>query len=204
MARDAARRAGPRRAARAAAGGVSVLQGLERAGLRAHDSRARPASDAVLRRLVRRQLGQQRPVRRRHHPRLDPVSREAVPRHRRAVGARADRRIDRRVGGLRRPAVLPRRLQRRVGALSRPDRFPIVSLGEHLRRAQRLLLRRQPLEENAEAWLSRLPRSSLLDVRGSQSRRARPRHARPFGGAARRVGVGVRTGRRRWVLQAAV
>ena len=48
-----------------------------------------------------------------------------------------DRRIDRRVGSVRRPGDVPRRLQRRVGALSRSDRFPVLSIGEHLRRAQR-------------------------------------------------------------------
>ena len=68
-----------------------------------------------------------------------------------------DRRIDRRLGSVRRPGVLPGRLQRRLGALSRSDRLPLLSLGQHLRRAQRLLLRGQPVQADAEAGLSRLP-----------------------------------------------
>ena len=61
-------------AQRAAAGRrIPVLQGLERAELPAHDSRARPASHAVLRRLVRGELGEQRSVRRRDHQGSDSV-----------------------------------------------------------------------------------------------------------------------------------
>ena len=66
--------------------GVPVLQGLERPEVPAHDSRPRPASDAVLRRLLRGELGEQRPVRRRDHARSDPDDREAVSRHRRRAG----------------------------------------------------------------------------------------------------------------------
>ena len=90
------------------AGGLPVLQGLERPQLPADDSRADPASDAVLRRFLRRELGEPRAVRRRHHQRSDSDDRAAVPRHRSGMGARHDRRFDRRLGSLRRPGVLSR------------------------------------------------------------------------------------------------
>ena len=56
------------------------------AELPAHDSRPHSASDAVLRRLVRRELREQRPVRRRDHARSAADDREAVPRHRQPAG----------------------------------------------------------------------------------------------------------------------
>ena len=46
---------------------------------------------------------------------LIPDDREAVPRHRAGMGARHDRRIDRRLGGVRRAGDVPGRLQRRRG-----------------------------------------------------------------------------------------
>ena len=52
---------------------------------------------AVLRRLVRRELREQRSVRRRHHAGADSGGRRTLPRHPRAVGAHADRRIHRRL-----------------------------------------------------------------------------------------------------------
>jgi hypothetical protein len=57
-----------------------------------------PAPDSVLRRLVRGQLRQRRPVRRRDHAGADSRDREALPGHPRTLGALADRRIDRRLG----------------------------------------------------------------------------------------------------------
>ena len=59
---------------------------------------ADPAPDAVLRRLVRGELREQRPLRRRDHLRADPVHREAVSRHWPGMGARHDGRLDRRLG----------------------------------------------------------------------------------------------------------
>ena len=50
--------------------------------LPAHDRRDLPAPDAVLRRLVRGELGERRAVRRRDHERADPGDREALPRDR--------------------------------------------------------------------------------------------------------------------------
>ena len=76
----------------------------------------------------------------------DPADREAVPRDRPGLGARDHRRVDRRVGSVRRAGDVPGLVQRRVGALSRPGGFQFLSIGEYLRRAQRLLLRRQPVE----------------------------------------------------------
>ena len=60
---------------------LRVLQGMDRAGLPARDHGHDPAREPVLRRLLRRELGEPRPVRRRDHLRADPVHREDVPRH---------------------------------------------------------------------------------------------------------------------------
>src|SRR2546426_7326576 len=47
------------------------------------------------RRLLRRELGEQRPLRRRHHARARPLHRAEVPRHRAGVGAVQDRKSTR-------------------------------------------------------------------------------------------------------------
>src|SRR5258706_226850 len=56
-----------------------------------------PPSHPVLRRFVRGQLGQQRPLWRRHHDRADPLPRATVSRPSRALRPGAYRRIDRRL-----------------------------------------------------------------------------------------------------------
>ena len=78
-----------------------------------------PAPDAVLRRLVRGELGQQRAVRRRDHVRAGARDRAPLPRPRAGLGAVHLRRVDRRLGSHGRADVLPGRLQRRVGRLPR-------------------------------------------------------------------------------------
>ena len=83
------------------------------------DLRHAAASVAVLRRLLRRELREQRAVRRRHHAGADPGRRRAVPRHPRAVGAHAVRRIDRRLDRRRAPGPLPGLLRRLVCAAAR-------------------------------------------------------------------------------------
>ena len=65
------------------------------------------ARDAVLRRLVRGELGEQRTVRRRDHERARAGDRTTIPRHRRRLGAVHVRRIDGRVGSARGADVLP-------------------------------------------------------------------------------------------------
>ena len=65
-------------------------------------------ANPVLRRLLRGELGQPRPLRRRDHERADPVHREEVPRHRRRLGALHVRRLDRRLGGAGGADVLSR------------------------------------------------------------------------------------------------
>ena len=61
-----------------------------------------PASESLLRRLLRRELGQRRSLRRRDHAGADSRDREALSRHRRAVGAHHRRRIDGRLDLARR------------------------------------------------------------------------------------------------------
>ena len=118
---------------------LPILQGLDRAGLSALPDRHDPACKSVLRRFLRRELGQPRPVRRRDQPRADPVRREEVPRARPGMGALHLRRIDRRMGGAGHADVLSRRLQRLLRRLPRSDRFPRLHGGQHLRGQERLL-----------------------------------------------------------------
>jgi len=75
---------------------------------------------------------------------------------------------------------------------------------EHLRREERVLLsrgqpfKRTPKPATATTAIISIPRSKIAISWSWCS------HAWPLGGAARRVGVGVRSGRRRRLLQAAV
>ena len=86
----------------------------------AHDRGHVPAPDALLRRLLRRQLGQRRTLRRRDHAGADPGDREAVPGDPTAVGALALRRLDRRLGIARAADLPPRLLRRHVVLLPGP------------------------------------------------------------------------------------
>ena len=86
---------------------LRVLQGVDGPGLPARDHGHDPARQSVLRRLVRGELGEPRPVRRRDHLRAD----SATSRRRFAASARGRarlRRLDRRVGSARRAGVLSR------------------------------------------------------------------------------------------------
>ena len=84
-----------------AGAGLSALQGLDRPRLSALPPRRDPARQPVLRRFVRGELAEPRPVRRRHHARADPLPREEVPGDRRRLGAVHVRRLHRRMGGAR-------------------------------------------------------------------------------------------------------
>ena len=66
---------------------LPVLQGLDRAGLPARAGRRDPAREPVLRRLLRGELGEPRPLRRRDHVRAHPGAREDAT----AASARAGR-----------------------------------------------------------------------------------------------------------------
>ncbi len=77
-------------------------------------------SHSLLRRLLRRELGQQRPLRRRGHLRAHCVHRENIPGHRRRLCAGALRRLDRWVDVACVPGVLPRRIQRYLVGLPEP------------------------------------------------------------------------------------
>ena len=71
-----------------------------------------PAPHAVLRRFVRSEFGQRRPIRRCDHDGAHPVHRIALPHHQRALGARIVRRLHGRMGIVR-VADLPSRVFRR-------------------------------------------------------------------------------------------
>ena len=75
-----------------------VLQGVDRPRLPADDHHRDPARQPLLRRLLRRELGQPGALRRRHHLRADPLHREEVPGDRRGLGPLHVRGIDRRAG----------------------------------------------------------------------------------------------------------
>ena len=123
------------------AGGLRLLPAVDRRRFPAFPGHRDPAPQPLLRRLLRGELGQPRPLRRRHHPRADPVHRTAVPRSRRGLGALSLRRLHRRLGGAGGPGLLPRRVQRRLRRVPRPDRLPSLHVGQHLRGRERLLLR---------------------------------------------------------------
>ena len=98
-----------------------------------------PAPDALLRRLLRDRLAQQRPVRPGDHDGAHPVHREALPRDPAAVGADPLRRIDGRLGVARAPDLSPRLFRRHVLLLPGPRRLPLLRDGQHLRVGQRLV-----------------------------------------------------------------
>ena len=133
-----------------------VLQGLDGPRLPARAADRDPAREPVLRRLVRRELRQPGPVRRRHHVRADPLSREEVPRAGRRLGALHVRRVHGRLGGDGRAGLLPRRVQRRLDRLPRSDRLPRLHGRGHLQGHERVLVRGS-LEEGGAAGPSRLP-----------------------------------------------
>ena len=111
-------------------------------GLPAHDHHRNPARESLLRRFVRRELGQPRTVRRRHHLRADSVPREEIPLHRRRLGTIPLRRLDRRLGGAGGPDLLSQGIQRMLDRLPRPDRLPRLHGRRHLQGQERLSRRR--------------------------------------------------------------
>ncbi len=105
----------------------------------AHALRDASAPVAVLRRLVRRELREQRTVRRRHHAGTGSGRGTPVSRDRRAVGAHAHGRLDRRLDCDGAPDLLSGLLRRHVRPLSRFGGFPLPPDREHLRGRERLL-----------------------------------------------------------------
>ena len=106
--------------------------------------------DAVLRRQLRGELRQQRPVRRRDREGAAALHREEIPRHRRGLGALHVRRLDRRLGSDGRAGLLSRRVQRRLYRLPGSDRLPRLHRRRSLQGQERLLPRRH-VEEDAAA-----------------------------------------------------
>ena len=68
------------------------------------------------------------------------------------------RRLDRRLGGPRRPGLLPRRVQRLLRRLPRPDRLPRLHGRRHLQGQERVL-RRRALAQGPAARDAQLPRA---------------------------------------------
>ena len=178
-----------------------VLQGLDGARLSPLPPRRDPARQPVLRRLLRRELPEPRPLRRRHHLRAHPLPREEIPRPRRGLGALHVRRLDGRLGGPRGPGHLSRRVQRLLGRVSGPHRLPRIHRRQHLRGRERVLLE-GAVGEHRDAVPPRLPRPPLLDGRALQPARARSRHEEPLGRAVGHLGGRLLPGRARRVPEA--
>ena len=113
----------------------------------ARTSRARSSieiqhADAVLRRLLRGELGEHRPVRRRDRAGAASLHREEVPRPRRRAG-RASCTADRPAAGRRWRAQMfyPDVVQRRLHRLSRSDRLPRLHRRRYLQGQERVLPR---------------------------------------------------------------
>ena len=160
-----------------------------------------PAPDAVLRRLVRRELGEQRAVRRRDQVRAGSRDRATLPRPRARLGAIHLRRVDGRLGSDGGADVLPRRVQRRVGRLPRPDRLPALHRGQHLRRHERVLPGRA-VQARAPARAAQLSGSRHHHARADEPPRAGARHQNAVGRSVGRVGVGLLAAGRRRLSQA--
>ncbi len=143
-----------------AAGGLRLLSALDLARDAARPDRRDPARESLLRRLLRRQLGQPGALRRRHHLRAGARDRAPLPRPRRGLGALPLRRLDRRLGGAGGAGLLPRRVQRRLRRLPRPDRLPRLHPGGHLPGRQRLR-RARTVRRRRAAGTPRLPRADL-------------------------------------------
>ena len=85
-----------------------ALPGLDGARLPALPGGRDPAREPVLRRLLRGELREPRPLRRRDPVRAHPRDRAPLPRHRTGLGALHVRRLDRRLGGARGAGALSR------------------------------------------------------------------------------------------------
>ena len=96
----------------------------------------------VLRRLVRRELGQQRPVRRRDHDRADSVPGVALPDDPGAVRAGAHRRLHGRLGIDRAPDLSPQVLRRHLDPVPRSGGLPSLRYLRRVRRHERVRGRR--------------------------------------------------------------
>ena len=184
-----------------AGAGASVLQGLDRAGIPARAADRDPASHAVLRRLVRRELGQQRAVRRRDHVRAGARDRTPLPRPRAGMGAVHLRRIDRRLGSHGRADVLPGRVQRRVGRLPRSDRFPPLHRRQSLRRRERVLPG-GAVQARAAARAAQLPGTRHHDARADEPPRAGAWRTDALRRSVGRLGIGVLAARGRRLPEA--
>ncbi len=166
-------------------------------------SRYLPASHAIFRRFVRRQLRERGTVRRRHPAGADSGGRAAFSRDPRAVRAAPVRRVDGRMGGPRPPDLPPRILRRHVRGLSRPGHLYRRRGHQRLRRRQRLL-QAVRLAARAHRQLARAERTDPGHVGRTQPLRAGERHARTVGRADRHLVGCLRSARRRWIFQAAL
>ena len=150
-------------------------------------------ANPVLRRLLRGELAEHRPLRRRDPVRAHPRDRAPLPRHRPGLGALHVRRLDGRLGGARGAGALPGRVERRVGVVPRPDRLPRLLDDEHLRGRERLL-GRGSFRARGAARPPQLARPRLGHDPRFEPRRAGARDEGPLRRAVRRLGGGLLAG----------
>ena len=123
----------------AAGARARLLQGVDRPELPARAGHRDPARQPVLRRLLRGELGEPRPVRRRDHVRARAAHREELPRHRRRAG-RASCTAGRRAAGRRWPCRCSTRTTSTAPTrVPRPDRLPRLHRRRHLQGHERVL-----------------------------------------------------------------
>ena len=118
--------------------GLAVRARLDERQLPPHGRHHVATPHAVLRRFVRRELGEQRAVSGRTAHRARAAARKAVPSHPRIECAFSHRRIDRRMGMRRAADSAPRFLRRRLVSLPRSRRLPPQPAGRQLRRHERI------------------------------------------------------------------
>ena len=175
----------------------STRTGPARAFPRA-DHHRDPARQPVLRRLLRRELGEPRPLRRRHHLRADPVPREEVPRASAPAG-RGSSTAARPAAGRRWPLQMFYPDEYNGAWVACPDpidfrAYTVVNLYEdrnaYWREGPWHARRRGPGMRNYLGHVS----TTLEEM---NRLRAGARHARPLGPAVGHLGGGVLAGRAR-------
>ena len=139
-----------------------ALQGLDQPRVSARARGRDSTRESVLRRFLRRELREPRPVCGCNSAGIDSVPGTQVPRNRRGLGAIRVRRLDWRVGSAGSSGEVPGFLQRRVRGLSRSHRLSRLRHRQHLRGPQRVS-GRCAMEADAAHRHARLPGSTHCD-----------------------------------------
>ena len=161
-----------------------------------------PARQPVLRRLVRGELAEPRPLRRRDHLRADSVHREEVSRPRHRAG-RASSTADRPAAGKR--SACRCSIPTNTTAAMRRVRIPIdfrAYTVVDIYKDKNAYLSGRAVGARAAAGHAQLSRAREHHARGDESPRARARHEEPLRPAVGHLGSGLLAGRRRRLSEA--